>query len=336
MQPPPRDHAVRRAPALRDRPRRRAHPGIPAWARTGLVLACAFCLWLVMDATVLQHNAQVNSPVGARRTAALDVLGPIAAVARALHLDLPVAKAEAALGRTPVGGFAIPTVPTTVPIATTTTIPLLPTPAHPLRVLIIGDSLSLDLGGPLQEDLSQTGEGVGWSVGVVSSGLTRPDFYNWIAALRYDIYHYRPSVIVGMMGANDAQAFVVPRTIDFGTVAWRRQYLANCDQLFSLGRKDGRKFIWVSLPTIANRGLNAQDQVVRDLQAEAARRYGVVYFDSDAILTVHGRYVTYLKVGGELTAVRTADGIHLTAAGGALLAQSVLDAIEVHFHVRFT
>ena len=124
---------------------------------TGLVLACAFLLWLVMDATVLQHNATVISPLGARRTAALDILDPLA--------DLSSADAPRPAGRRrptrrsaapPTGGFVIPTVPTTTSTTlepgqtTTTTTPIRARrhrTQHPLRVLLVGDSIGEDLDG---------------------------------------------------------------------------------------------------------------------------------------------------------------------------------------------
>jgi hypothetical protein len=62
---------------------RSRHDGGPTSAlRAGVVCLCAFALWLVMDATVLQHNATVQAPLGARRTAALDILDPLSQVAR--------------------------------------------------------------------------------------------------------------------------------------------------------------------------------------------------------------------------------------------------------------
>ena len=173
-----------------------------SWQRTGLVMLAAFSLWFVLDATVLQHNANVISAPGTRRTVALDFLNPIADVARALRLDVPVGQANIALGRTPEGGFVIPTVPsTTAPPGTTTTTapPLRPTPTHRLHVLIVGDSIGEDLAYPLLADLTATGVVAVNTDTVIDTGLTNLDYFNWIRELKYDIYRDHPQVIIGMM-----------------------------------------------------------------------------------------------------------------------------------------
>jgi lysophospholipase L1-like esterase len=316
----------------------RRETGRRSWQRTGLVLLAGFLIWLVLDATVLQYNSYHRSPPGARRTAALDILDPIAQLAKALHLDAPVAAANEALGRTGEGGFTYPPLPppTTVPKgATTTTIPpRVPTARHRLHVLIVGDSLGGDLAYPLQSDLTATGVvavNVNW---VVSTGLTRLDYYNWIRELKGLIYEDHPQLIIGMMGANDATGMVAP-PLQFNTKPWRAQYERNVATFFSIAKQDGRQVLWVSVPIIQDKGRNLEFQVVRDLQQKEARIHHAVYFDSDSVLSPHGTYAAYLRVGGQLALVRTpSDGIHLTPAGGALLASAVMTAIAQDLHIR--
>jgi hypothetical protein len=303
------------------------------------VLLCAFALWLIMDATVLQHNAQVVSPVGARRTVALKVLGPIAALARFTGLDLPVSGANQALGRTSVGGFVIPTVPTTTTLkprtpTTTTTLRVQPTASHPLRVLIIGDSIGEDLAAPLLAQLQATGVATVWTDTRVGTGITRLDYFNWIAELAYDVHLYHPQLVVGLMGANDPQDFPGPPDVPFNSPLWRTTYLSHASQLFGQGRAGGARFVWASIPTISDPGRDQRMQVVRDLQREAAAKHGVVYVESDDSLAPGGKFVAYLKVGGQLTLVRQPDGIHLTTAGGTLLAAQVMQVLRTDLGLR--
>jgi hypothetical protein len=325
--------------ATRQGPRR--HPDGPVSAlRAGVVILCAFLLWLVMDATVLQHNATVQAPIGARRTAALDFLDPLSQLSRAIGLDLPVGWSNVALGRTADGGFVIPTVPTTTrpkEPTTTTTIERNPTRSHPLRVLLVGDSIGEDLDAPLLTDLTNTGVVTVFTDGKISTGLTRLDYFNWIAELEYDMYHYKPDIVIGMMGANDSQSFLDP-VMKFGTPPWRARYLRNVGQFFSIGKAAGRKMFWVSVPVIADKGLNAEWQLVRHLQQKAASQHHVYFIDSDLTLAPHGHYAAYLTVGGQLALVRTpSDGIHLTPAGGALLAQAVMIDLkrDLHLHLHW-
>jgi hypothetical protein len=126
-------------------------PGVP-WPRVLLIGIVCFGLWFLLDAPSLQHSAQ-TSPIGTRRTVSLDVVGPVAALSRAVGADNVVGWTDEAFGRSPGGGPALavpihrakpkPLPPTTSGTTTPTTLPLLnyhPTPATPLRVLIVGDS----------------------------------------------------------------------------------------------------------------------------------------------------------------------------------------------------
>ena len=44
----------------------------------------------------------------------------------------------------------------------------------------------------------------------MSTGLTRPDYFNWPAELAADLKSQNPQVVVIMIGANDAQDFLGP------------------------------------------------------------------------------------------------------------------------------
>ncbi len=322
--------------------RARSRRGDPAhsWVRTGLVLTCAFLVWLVMDATVLEHNAS-TSALGTRRSVALDILSPLGGFSRLLGIDLPVSYANEALNRTADGGFVIPTVPpssttTTNPHAPTTTTTVLrfhPSRKHPLRVLLVGDSIGEDMDAPLLNDLLATGEAVVWTDDHISTGLTRLDYFNWIAALRYDVYAYKPQVVIGLMGANDSQSFLSPITY-FGTRAWNKRYEAHVGEFFSIGKMDGRAMLWVSVPTISDPGENRFWSTVRRIQEREAGIHHVFYVNSDVSLDPGGKFHWYLRVGGSLALVRQSDGIHLTASGGEVLAAEVMHYLRKDLHLR--
>lgn len=318
-------------PGARPR-RRRRDEGVTRWLRTGAVLGSAFVLWLVMDAAVLQHNATAISPLGARRTAALDVLGPIVAFANFTHLGFFEARANELLGRTGDGGFVVPTVPTTTTIpgttTTTTTIPFHPTPKHKLRVLLVGDSIGEDLDLPLEEDLAQTGVVVYFAEDHESTGLVRPDYFPWVATLEYDVYKDHPNIIIGMIGANDDQGFL--DGVQYGTAAWARQYDKVVSQFFTIGTSDGRKMFWVSVPTMQAPGWTE----VRQVQHEAAIAHHVVYIDSNTVLCPGGTFHMFLRIDGSIQQIRSGDGVHLYPAGSSLLAQYVMTVVRHDLHLR--
>ena len=92
-----------------------------------------------------------------------------------------------------------------------------PTPASPLRVLIVGDSVGLDLGQPLVNALGGFGDVTTYLDGRIDTGLSRPDYFNWPAELNVDLANQQPQLVVVMIGANDAQGLVTQNgSIRFG------------------------------------------------------------------------------------------------------------------------
>ena len=114
--------------------RRRASAG-----RIIIVGFLCFLIWLLFDANQLYHSAEAGQ-IGARRTVAVIILRPIAALSNALHISGPVNSADSALGRCGIGGapacastVTLPTIPvtvTTVPTPPPTTFPSPPPTGH--------------------------------------------------------------------------------------------------------------------------------------------------------------------------------------------------------------
>jgi hypothetical protein len=327
------------------------------WTRVLLLGALAFALWFLLFAPTLQHNAQV-SPVGQRRTISLDITRPIAALSRALQLSRIVS----ATGREndqPGGtaGLVISgphadkpktkskTQPSTVPgqavTTTTTTVPpnpKLPTAATPLRVLIVGDSIGLDMGGALQSDLAGTGVVNAGLDGRESTGLTRPDYFNWPAELTTDIKADNPQVVVVMIGANDAQDFLGPPDTPYASPAWNGLYAQRVAQFMQIAGSTGALVIWVGMPPMQNPGLSAQMADLNTLvkQQAAAAKPPVVFIDTTKSLgTPTGGYTAFTtNAAGQIVNTRTPDGTHLTPGGGQLVAQQVIaELVAEGYHI---
>ena len=61
-----------------------------------------FLIWLLFDANQLYHSAEAGQ-IGVRRTVAVTILRPIAAITNALHISGPVNTANTELGTMRVG-----------------------------------------------------------------------------------------------------------------------------------------------------------------------------------------------------------------------------------------
>ncbi|MDZ7732017.1 MAG: hypothetical protein U5R31_01935 [Acidimicrobiia bacterium] len=92
---------------------------------------------------------------------------------------------------------------------TTTTMPVpevrTPTPAEPLRLYVGGDSMASEFSKSMERVAATTGVIQSTLDPRVSTGLTRPDYFNWPAHLVNDILPTEPEVMVMMFGANDAR-----------------------------------------------------------------------------------------------------------------------------------
>jgi hypothetical protein len=326
------------------------------WMRVLKLGLAAFALWLLLFAPTLQHNAQV-SPIGTRRTVALDILGPIASASRGLQLSHIVSETDALTGRTgnrPGNGSAFSVLgphqhssrppssggqPNGPP--TTTTVPANithPTGAKPLRVLIIGDSLGLDLGGPLQNDLANTGVVTATLDGRESTGLTRPDYFNWPAELTADLKTVQPEVVVIMMGANDPQAFPGPPDVPYASPMWNTVYAQRVAAFMQLAASAGAKVFWVGMPPMQNPVRSAEMADINGVDRhEATLRKPKAHFVSSWTLlgTAQGAYTAFItNAAGQVVNIRTPDGTHLAPAGGEVLSQRVVNFLRGTLHVH--
>jgi lysophospholipase L1-like esterase len=320
------------------------------WTRVLFLAVCAFAVWFVLFAPTLQHNAQV-SPVGHRRTISLDITGPVAALSRGLQLSRIVSatgredqKPGGTVGliesgpkppppprRTTQPGAGGGTSGDLPPPTTVPPNPKHPTSADPLRVLIVGDSIGIDMGGPLQYDLAGTGVVNAALDGRVSTGLTRPDYFNWPVELASDLKTVSPQVVVIMMGANDAQDFLGPPDVPYTSPQWNPMYAQKVDQFMAEAGSSGALVIWVGMPPMQNPALSAQmaDLDTIDQQEAAVQKPPAVYLSTDKSLgTAQGGYTAFVTTAsGQVVNVRTPDGTHLTPGGGQVVAQQVINEL---------
>ena len=327
------------------------------WTRVLLLGLGAFGVWFLLFAPTLQHNAQV-SPVGKRRTVSLDLVGPVAAFSRALQLSRIVSatgREDSQPGGTVGLTFSGPSSdahrpphhkpaqhPVTLPEPTTTTTappdPKYPTAAHPLRVLIVGDSIGLDMGGALQSDLANTGVVNAALDARESTGLTRPDYFNWPAELQNDLKSADPQVVVVMIGANDAQDFLGPPDVPYTSSQWNSLYGQRVAQFMQVAGSGGATVVWVGMPPMRDPNLSGQMTDLNVVDAhQASLATPPAHFVNTAKLlgTAQGGYTAFLtNAAGQIVNTRPPDGIHLTPGGSQVVAQQVIAELQgIGYHI---
>src|SRR6266550_7270589 len=198
----------RPAPATRG-PKRPAHPDRPTMpaGRVFIVMTVCLLVWAFLFAPDMKRAAEA-SPDGSRRTVALAILRPLAAIGDALQLTKVTDAVERAFGRdpdeAPGGEIVVPPEPipshgengggdvhTRGPIRK-------PTAGDKLRVVVVGDSLATGLGIYLERVLKPSLVRVSRQ-GRISTGLARPDYFDWPQAMSEIVERFRPDLIVVML-----------------------------------------------------------------------------------------------------------------------------------------
>lgn len=308
---------------------------------TVLVTLAALLLTALLNCDQLVGLAQ-RLPYGAERTAALHLADANHAVSHALWLDQPRHALDRLFGHSPSasagapeGSFGPaprnPVLPAPLPVLPTSPAPSAakppprPTAAHPLRVYLAGDSVGEDVAMAF-EQLARQSKVVDFHDDArISTGLTRPDIFDWHVRLRDVVTaHAPPQAVFLTFGANDVQPIMTSHGPAWlGTKAWLAEYRRRAGILMTLLTGSGAHVYWLGQPLMRpddiNRTVNAIDDAVA---AEAADHPGVTFVDTRPLLADnHGHYAAYLRGSdGVPTQVRMSDGVHLTFAGGTRVA----------------
>jgi hypothetical protein len=349
-------------PAVRP-PRRTGPPGPPrrgsrerplSAARVLIVGIIAFGLAALLNSQTLLDMANRQPFDSATRGLALALTKPLHAVADAFQLTRPGEAIADIRGRdagsdtfafdattttvaTPAhqdtattvapGGAAAPT--STPP----STAPHVPTKEDKLRLYIAGDSQAQGFGESLERLAGATGLVAPTLDFKVSSGLTRPDFFDWPKRLQDQMRKVRPDIVVIDFGGNDAQQIKTQdgNTYDPSDPKWLAEYSRRVGETMDFLMQDGRKVIWVGTPNAKDDGFTARLAVLRQAeQQEAAKRPQVAFVDVWAMFqSPSGGYADYIvDDDGQAKLMRQNDGFHLNLDGANKLARAIEAQIE--------
>jgi hypothetical protein len=342
-----RASASRSAPSLDDLTGDRGSPPrrpLPA----GKVLAVGLVTLLVgalLNAPGIRKTA-LGQPVGWRRDLATFFANPLYDVSHALYLDRLREDLKQLLGRstddTVNSRLPSPTV-TTTPGPTPTTLPprVAFTPPHQARLWVGGDSLSDTPGSSLITAAVATGAvgALGPVDSHISTGLARPEVFNWPAYLKTVLTADQPDAVVLTFGANDDQTLTGAGGGEaFAGPDWQAEYARRVGGLMDTitSIPSHPKLFMVGIPPIRDMARFTNDYTIinRIFAAQAAARRGHVYYvDTVSVLgTPAGGYTDFLSnPDGTVVQVRTADGTHFTRAGGDRIAAAILAAMRQAF-----
>jgi len=306
----------------RHRPRRRR-------LSAGAVLAAMLIGFFVaglLDAKAIETQVK-GQPLGVARSVRLALLKPMVVLGGALQLDRPAEALNAMLGRGEAAHHSIAEVKNKVKPKWPRKI----TRTDPLRLYIVGDSMAQVFGSSL-ENLAEETHFIKAKLDYkVSSGLSRPDFFDWPQRMIDQIVEFHPDATAVLFGANDGQNVLYKgKALQVGSKAWQEVYARRVGKAMDILTRGGRRAYWVGNPIMRGHGYRERISMMDHIYAAEAKKHPGVFFIPTWALFANqkGSYVESLPdANGDPVLMRAPDGVHLTRAGGDRMAQAALDVI---------
>ena len=294
--------------------------GLPGWAvdivRLTLITACATVSYYVVELPI-------------RRRRLFGYGGPLAVT--------PVATAAVAivLFFTPFVAARVPPSGATAPPPTPTRgllfpLAFTPTASHPLRVLIIGDSIMTVAATGLEAALDSTGVIKTYSVAQPAWGLSID--VGWHEFLRKSVTSYKPDIVMGTFGVDGTA--VVRSPANYGLL------LDRAINVIVAPHNGVQGMVFLQYPDVAPSGFaKIADRSVRDWNAisrsEALRHpKRVGYLPVARWLDLNGKFAVWLpNRRGQMIRTRALDNYHLCPAGTARYASATVAALRTEWPI---
>jgi uncharacterized protein len=206
-------------------------------------------------------------------------------------------------------------------------------------VLLVGaSSIQFHLGVELERELASAYAGLQvLRLGKLSTGLTRPDVFDWPAKLRELVASFRPDLVIANFGGNDGQSLVLDdgRVARFGQPEWERTYRARLQQIVAIAREGGAQVALLGMSTTRDPVLSRRMARINTLMDEVAAPAGAHYLSIwDLGADRRGQYQEVATIKGVATKTRLADGKHFSRAGAAFVAVEIGRRLATLFALR--
>jgi hypothetical protein len=208
---------------------------------------------------------------------------------------------------------------------------------RPKRVLLVGaSSMQFALGQALEKQLSTHAGLEVRRLGKASTGLSRPDGFNWPARLEALLDEHEPDLVIVNFGGNDGQNIPLPegKRAVFGTDAWDRVYSERVADFVTRIRARGAQAVMIGMPIMRSPDFSERMKRLNAVTERATETAGGIFLDQwDLAAALDGKYRERVDEKGKSRPMRLEDGIHYTDAGGRYVAAHLLSRLERY--VRF-
>lgn len=200
--------------------------------------------------------------------------------------------------------------------------------ARPFRVLVAGDSLSESMGPQLKKALSgYTGLEI-IPIGKRSTGLCRPDFFNWPEVLEKNLQELHPNIVFMWVGTNDNQNVYGMKGL--GTPAfspeWQQAYARKMLEIINLCTRYKAKLVFITPPVMPDGYFNNELEQINKLMFAVCKKYRVDCINGRSILAdQNGKYQqSIVTPDGKTKPLRTPDTVHITDTGNQIVMERTI------------
>ncbi|PRQ02276.1 hypothetical protein ENSA5_25120 [Enhygromyxa salina] len=166
-----------------------------------------------------------------------------------------------------------------------------------------------------------------------SSGLARPDFYDWPAAAKRYCQRSSPSAVVVMFGGNDGQALFMgedakPKWTRWEDAGWVAEYRRRVQAFADAVAPGGEQIFWMGMPEMKSNKLDGRMERMNGIyEAEMAARPNGHYLTTRGLMPGVEGYAEFAKIAGKNVRVRTEDGVHYSLHGARIVAEAIVPKI---------
>ena len=208
------------------------------------------------------------------------------------------------------------------------------------RFLLVGDSMMrVGVAQALAKALAEQKGATVVTRAKSATGLARPDAFDWPGTLATEFANDHFDGVVVYLGANDGQALYSKAPvhgqkalpIPFDDPSWEKAYRARVGELVEFLCHRANGVWWLELPPMRLGKYNGRMTTLANIHAsEVGKRAPCGRFVAVAreFQDPQGRFTVTKKVAGKRLRLRDDDGVHFSAAGGRLVAEQVLKALD--------
>lgn len=207
---------------------------------------------------------------------------------------------------------------------------------QPKRVLIVGaSSIQEELGIAMERAMKKYKGVEVQRLGRISSGLARPDYFDWPSKLQELLDQYHPDLVIAQWGGNDCQSLSNKDgsvIANYGTPEWDAEYTNRVKAAVAQIQATGANAVFIGMPFMKNVNFSNKVAHMNKVTEDACTNRGAFYLPLWG-LTVDGsgKLLTSITIDGKQRMMRLSDGIHFSEAGAEYVAAKLCEGMMQYF-----